>query len=789
MTIAASVSAGGLVTVSSGVALNTKASVEVRMVKSSGGGTPQTWLMPCTITNYASGVVQFNAPTALGSFTANVVAYNPLTGVILDTGTVTVTGSAASSFSTKLDGDAYPRLQILSDGTVISGDGTSAPVANTVEVFDVSTFGADSTGVTDSTTAVAAAYAAAAANSKCKTVLFPPGTYTLSGSVGITVAAQIKTVAYGATITWASGTLSSVGMFTAEGDRNVFEGGRYVIGASVTGTPLIISTSGTYTESSGIPFSILVKDFDWEGNNVAGAGGFSATGAIYRPAFINGKISQCPSAAISMGSNSTRYPQAANVFTYASGALALGLNILIGSVATDCQAWGGTISTPTVAVASASISAVRVSRCRVGSTLAATGITAGFSAENCYVTNVTPSSGTATGISCGNTNGSVITGNRVDVVTAFSGLGTGLLCSSSATSGSNRVTNNSVSGVTGPSGAQCLNLGTAAVASVVTGNTFIGWSDVAIAHASTGRLECANNILDINAGAGAEFIYSTGATQIYSGNTLIGANSGATVGIQVQSTTAGAVVSDNRFIDIIGHNVHILGGDVTVNNNHFSSSFSAARSTINNGSTGTVNAISNRVDNASNFSSGTYSGTVVALGGPLVASSSTENKIVNTSALSDLVAYTIPANTVKAGDVFDLEAWGRLLNTSGANRTYTFNVALGASTSETFATGAVGSSALESHWRLRLRLVVGADLTTHEMAGEFTLSSNSFSTSGDWQPNPPSITSWVNWFRWQPQPSVALTSAAAWKWQVQIDAANTAAWVATNGYRITKATL
>lgn len=96
---------------------------------------------------------------------------------------------------------------------------------------------------------------------------------------------------------------------------------------------------------------------------------------------------------------------------------------------------------------------------------------------------------------------------------------------------------------------------------------------------------------------------------------------------------------------------------------------------------------------------------------------------VNTSAAeTDLARIAIPANIAKAGDVFELLAWGDLLNNTGGAVTTTWRLYLGATAYLT--SGAVSASANANRRQWNARLLIAMESTTAQrFAGNLLISS------------------------------------------------------------------
>ena len=81
-----------------------------------------------------------------------------------------------------------------------------------------------------------------------------------------------------------------------------------------------------------------------------------------------------------------------------------------------------------------------------------------------------------------------------------------------------------------------------------------------------------------------------------------------------------------------------------------------------------------------------------------LATVSATTTVVDTVSDTPLFTYTIPAGTLKAGDVLRLSLWGDCLNNSAASRIYTNYLKLAGTTIITAAMATAAASATRRNW-------------------------------------------------------------------------------------------
>ncbi len=93
----------------------------------------------------------------------------------------------------------------------------------------------------------------------------------------------------------------------------------------------------------------------------------------------------------------------------------------------------------------------------------------------------------------------------------------------------------------------------------------------------------------------------------------------------------------------------------------------------------------------------------------------------NTTADTALAALTIPANTIRAGDVLTFECGGTLLNSSGGTINHTLRFKLGATTVLTTPVLAISTNAADREWYLRA-LIVCPTTSTQKVSAVWSFS-------------------------------------------------------------------
>lgn len=122
-------------------------------------------------------------------------------------------------------------------------------------------------------------------------------------------------------------------------------------------------------------------------------------------------------------------------------------------------------------------------------------------------------------------------------------------------------------------------------------------------------------------------------------------------------------------------------------------------------------------------------GTLIPNVSRILAISATPQTVSNTVAVTDLLGYSLPANTLAAGRKLRIRMGGQYVNTSGSVRTYNMIISIGGTVLWEAASNSNGSTALEIPWELDFEIAAESNTLAH-MHGRHAVHTTNAVTTG-----------------------------------------------------------